>query len=671
MKAILDELNPEQRRAVETLDGPLLVLAGAGSGKTRVITARIANLLHNGVPPESVLAVTFTNKAAAEMRSRVAELVGKERAERLFVGTFHAFCLDVLRENAEHLGLAGGIHIADASDQLAACKRVLRELHVPDAALTPPALQARISLLKNRLVTPEEAAAAPGDETDELVARGYERYQAFLERSRQLDFDDLLLRTLGLLRENEYVRGGLQRRFRYLLVDEYQDTNRPQNEIVRELAAEHKNLCVVGDDDQSIYSWRGADVGQLLDFEQHFPGATLVRLETNYRSTQEILDAANRVIKNNPARHEKELRAHAGRGELLQLVVHRDELAEAEYVVREITNRVDQGLGRLSDFAILFRTATQPRVLEAELRAREVPYVLIGGMSFFDRKEVRDVLAYLKLVYNADDEVSLLRVVNRPPRGVGKTTLERVTAFATAEGISVPAAFDRAGEIERLPPAALAAVERLRERLAALGKEKPRELGPFVERVVETFAYREEVERAYPDPRERQRRWQAVDEIIQLAESHSRRRKRPSLGTFLNELGLSSSDDRNKDEPGERNAVTLMTLHAAKGLEFPRVFLVGLEEGLLPHARAVAEDGVEEERRLVYVGITRARRGLTVSHTLERQRHGHRVQVHPSRFVFEMKGEEPPEGWVAAGTEAPPAKRKRATKRNARRRRRR
>ena len=650
MKGLLDQLNPEQRHAVSTTEGPLLVLAGAGSGKTRVITVRIAHLLDKGVQPEKVLAMTFTNKAASEMRERVAELVGEERAKRLTVGTFHAFCLRVLRENAEHLGFPGGISIADAADQLAACKSVLRELHIAEASIQPAVLQSRISLLKNQLMDPEAFGKQPGDEQDDLVARGYARYEEFLRRSRKLDFDDLLLYTVRLLRENEYVRGGLQRQYHYVLVDEYQDTNQPQYEVVRLLTKEHRNLCVVGDDDQSIYSWRGADVTKILEFEQHYPEATVVRLETNYRSTQEILDAANRVIENNPTRHPKELRSHAGRGELVQLAVHESDIAEAEYVVRELRTRVDQGHNRYSDFAILFRTATQPRVFEAELRARGIPYILVGGMSFFDRKEVRDVLAYLKVIHNPEDEVSLLRIVNCPPRGVGKASLDRVLEHATTQGITVPRALRKADSIDGIPAKALGALQRLQERLAAFGEEKPKDdLVEYIERVVADFAYRDEVARCYSDPDEERRRWQAVDELSQLAAHHVKRRKRPSLGTFLNELSLTGNDDKGAEDAERRNAATLMTLHSAKGLEFPRVFLVGLEEGILPHQKSVAQDSIEEERRLAYVGITRARQGLTVSHTLERMKYGRRVAVHPSRFLFEMKGAAPPAGWVPAG----------------------
>ena len=659
MKKHLAELNPQQQRAVTTTEGPVLVLAGAGSGKTRVITVRIAHLLARKVPAGAILAMTFTNKAAAEMRERVAGLVGPRRAEALTIGTFHSFCLRLLQRHRRRIGFPAGIRIADAPDQLAACKSVLRELRIAEAAIRPQVLQSRISLLKNRLVTPEEHLERAGDDLDELVGRGYQRYEELLRRSRKMDFDDLLLHTVRLLRRSKEVREELRSTYRYVMVDEYQDTNSPQYEIVHQIAGEHHNLCVVGDDDQSIYSWRGADPSKILNFEKDYPECVTVRLETNYRSTQDILDAANRVIRNNATRHEKTLRAHAGRGEPVQLVVHQDETREAEHVVREIQSRVRGGKNRLRDFAVLFRTAVQPRAFEAELRARSVPYVLIGGMSFFDRKEVRDLLAYLRIIQNPKDEVSLLRIVNCPPRGVGKTTLDRVLAFATEQGITVPEAFDRAGEIEKINRDAVDVTQRLRRRLRLLGQQKPgANLVSFVEGVLETFAYRAEVDRCYPDAQEANRRWQAVQELLSFAENHVRNHKKPGLGTFLNELSLSATEDA-KEEAGQRDAVTLMTLHSAKGLEFPRVFLVGLEEGILPHVRSVAEDAVEEERRLAYVGITRARAGLTVSHTLERAKYGRRAPVQPSRFLFEMKDCSPPDGWIPAGAAEPrPAKRK-------------
>lgn len=644
-------LNPEQRQAVETIEGPLLVLAGAGSGKTRVITVRIAHMLRKGIPPRHVLAMTFTNKAAREMRERVALLVGKKRAQELTVGTFHSFCLGALREHPEAAGLPEKFSICDASDQLSAWKAALRELRVAEATIQPSVLSSIVSLEKSRLGSPEAYLERAADDRDELIGRAWKRYDEHLRRSRTVDFDDLLLFTLRLLRRDVGVRAIFRERFRYLSVDEYQDTNGPQYEILREIAGGHRNLCAVGDDDQSIYGWRGADVRKILGFEKDFPGAKVVRLERNYRSTPQILDAANRVIANNPSRHEKVLKATQPDGP--GLVAHRveDEAAEAEMVVGEIQSAVTKSDRRPGDFAVLFRAAVQARALEQELRARGVRYTLVGGMSYFDRKEVRDVLAYLKVIANGDDETSLLRVLNTPPRGVGKTTIDKVVEFATQEGITVPEAFDRATEIEGVNLGAIDVVARFRERLALMGKTDPKhDLVAFVQRVVEDFAYRAEVERLYPDPQTREARWAAVTEVFNLAENYVKDRKRPSLRHFLERLALDATNDTSPEDAAKRETVTLMTLHAAKGLEFPCVYLVGLEEGILPHLRAVHEDSVEEERRLMYVGITRARERLVLSSTLSRAKYGKRVGTHLSRFVYELKNEAPPEGWIAAGT---------------------
>ncbi|MDG1049125.1 MAG: 3'-5' exonuclease [Planctomycetota bacterium] len=671
MSRILEGLNPEQRAAVTQTSGPVLVLAGAGTGKTRVITVRIAHLIDKGVLPEKVLAMTFTNKAAAEMRERLGKLVGKKKASTVIASTFHSFCLRTLREYAAEIGYPEGFTIADSSDQLSILKLSLRELHIPEARMKVQEIQSKISLAKNRLDTPESFLARAGDSKHELVGRVWEKYRDILRRSRRLDFDDLLTETLRLLREKKAVRLELQGRHRYLLVDEYQDTNGVQFEIVCQLTGPEKHLCVVGDDDQSIYGWRGADVSKILGFERSFPGAKVVKLETNYRSTAQILGAANRVIKNNPNRHDKALRSALGDGEPLMAVTMRDESVEAEKVVAEIKHLVSQGHS-YSDFAILFRTAVQPRPFEAELRMKEVPYVLVGGMSFFDRKEVRDVLAYLRVVANPRDEASLLRIVNSPPRGVGKTTLDRVLEFATQEGISVAEAFDRAQEIPKINMRAVEAVQGLRARLREVHRLHPKgeDLVELARRVVEEVAYRDEVRRLYPEEADFEKRWAAVEEVFNFAENYISRRKRPGLLGFLNELSLSASDTDSAEDAARRQAVTLMTLHSSKGLEYPRVYLVGLEEGVLPHQRAAAEDGVEEERRLAYVGITRAQRALTLSWCAERARGGQKVARHPSRFLLEVQGKAPPEGWIPAGDGDPTglkAAKKRRRRRRARR----
>ncbi len=661
---ILDSLNTEQRRAVVTTEGPLLVLAGAGTGKTRVITTRIGHLLSKRVSPKSILAMTFTKKAAEEMRARVAKVVGKKKAKELTVGTFHGFCARLLRAHGQSIGVPKNYTICDASDQLATARSALREIHVPEASLRPATLLARMSLAKNRMLGPD-AVEGSGDELDELVGRAWQRYDDRLARARTLDFDDLLLCSLKLLREDKGVREALQERFRYLLVDEFQDTNGPQYEIVRRLAGARKNLCVVGDDDQSIYGWRGADVSKILGFERDFPGAVTVRLETNYRSTQEILETANKLIANNTGRHEKALRSAFGSGERVKAYVLEDDVTEADFVALEIADLVRHEKAQYRDFAILFRTQTQPRAFETQLRARGIPYVLIGGMSFFDRKEVRDVLAYLKLLVNPLDEPSFLRVLNTPPRGVGKTSLDKAMAFATQQGISVVEAFERAAEIPDLRPAAGEAVAAMRASLASLGQDDPgATLVKRIEDLIDVIGYRGEVERLYSSPAEQEGRWNAVTEILNTAATHVVREEKPTLAGFLEELCLNANDDRDKDEGNRRDAVTLMTLHSAKGLEFPRVYLVGMEEGLLPHHRSALEDSIEEERRLAYVGITRAQRVLVVTQCGRRAKYGTVIPSHTSRFLYEIRGETPPKEWRPTGSkdEVVPAKKKRATK---------
>lgn len=656
---ILRDLNPDQRQAVMTTEGPVLVLAGAGSGKTRVITVRIAHLLDKGIDPERILAMTFTNKAAREMRERVAALVGKRRAGRLFIGTFHAFCIDLLRTHGKVVGL-DRFTISDGSDQVSMLRQAMREISIGDLKMQPAAVLGRISLMKNRMEKQEQALESAADDRDELVARVWEKYDAQLRRSRALDFDDILLYALKILRKRSGPRDELRDRYRYLMVDEYQDTNGPQYEIVKAIAGGHRNLCVVGDDDQSIYGWRGADIRKILNFERDFRGATVVKLETNYRSTEPILEAANRVIRNNSNRHDKTLRAAKRGGDPVNFLRTEDEIEEAERVVTGIELLTDREEAKYGDFAILFRTGPQARAFEARLRACRVPYVLVGGMSFFDRKEIRDVVAYLKLVVNPDDEVSLLRVINCPPRGIGKASIERILEHSTAAKLSVSDAFRRAGEIEGVPDSAATAAGELFRKLEAVARRE-REGGRgslvrSVQELLDAVSYQAEVERSYPDPETRRQRWAAVEEVLNFAENHQRRRKDGSLLTFLHELALEANDDPTSEDDSKRNAVTLMTLHAAKGLEYPRVYLVGMEEGLLPHTRSVAEDTVDEERRLAYVGVTRARENLTLTWTKTRARHGHRVQSMPSRFLFEIREQKPPEGWVACGEEAPQPK---------------
>jgi DNA helicase-2/ATP-dependent DNA helicase PcrA len=652
--ALVASLNPAQRDAVTTADGPLLVLAGAGTGKTRVITARIAFLISRGVPPGAILAVTFTNKAAGEMRERVRALVG-DAAKEITVGTFHAFCARVLREHGAVLGHSRRFTICDASDQVAAVKSAMRELRVHETTMHPSAVLARISLAKNRMETPESFLASGTGGKDQLVGSVWQRYQEHLARTRALDFDDLLLETVRLFREHPGIRNAYRRKYRHVLVDEYQDTNHAQYEIVREIGEEHRNVCVVGDDDQSIYGWRGADIRKILNFGRDFPGAKVVRLQTNYRSTRPILDAANAVIRNNAARHDKALESARGDGEPVRQARLKDETGEAQFVVGEIARVVKPGRAKPSDFAILCRTQVQFRPLEAELRAAGLPYVLVGGMSFFDRKEVRDVVAYLKLAVQPRDETSLLRVINTPPRGVGKASLDRVIAFATEHGVSATEGFERAAEIQGLAPQAADGYRALREAIDRSGiAEAGRDLVSRLRVLLDAIDYRGEVVRSYSDPMVREARWAGVEEILNFAENHVRRSAEPTLHGFLEELALSSGDEDDEKPDNREDAVTLMTLHAAKGLEFPHVFLVGMEEGLLPHAKAAAEGSVDEERRLAYVGITRAMTSLTMTWAFERAKYGRSSRSVPSRFLFEAEADPVPTGWV--GVEAMVAK---------------
>jgi len=650
--ALLSSLNPAQREAVETTRGPLLVLAGAGTGKTRVITTRIAHLLELGAEASSILAVTFTNKAAAEMKERLAGLVG-EAARHVTVGTFHAFCVRVLREHGEALGLPRRFTICDASDQLAAVKSVMRELRVHETAMHPSAVLARISLAKNRMEAPDAFLDGGNDGRDQLVGSVWQRYQQHLARSRALDFDDLLLETVRLLRENDTVRSHYRKRYRYILVDEYQDTNHPQYEIVRQLGEKHRNVCVVGDDDQSIYGWRGADISKILGFHHDFEGAKVVRLQTNYRSTRPILDSANAVIRNNASRHEKALASARGDGDPVEVRQLKDEMEEAGLVVKEILLQLRRREARPADFAVLCRTQVQFRPFEAELRAAGIPYVVVGGMSFFDRKEVRDVVAYLKLAVHSKDETALLRVINTPPRGVGKASLDKVLAFATEHGISAAEAFERADEIEGLNPQAVEGYRQLEAALARADLESAgRALVARLDGFLDAIRYWDEIRRLYPDPMTREARRAGVEEVLNFAENYVKRAASPTLHGFLEELALGSGDEPS-DAPQQRgDAVTLMTLHAAKGLEFPQVYLPGMEEGLLPHARSVADGSIEEERRLAYVGITRAMSRLTLSWAAERARYGRRAASVPSRFLFEAQDEPPPKGWVGIEDQA-------------------
>jgi len=644
---------------VTTVSGPLLVLAGAGTGKTRVITHRIAHMIANGVPATSILAMTFTKKAAGEMKERIARLVPGAASEGLTVGTFHSFCAKALRQFPEKAGVRRNFGICDADDQLVAIKQAMRQLQIQEQKIQPRVCLARVSLLKNRLITARKLIGS-SDDWEDTIGRVYEEYDRGLRLSGVLDFDDLLLYMVKLLKDPKTLES-FRKRYRHLLIDEYQDTNGPQYEIVKQIGGKHRNVCVVGDDDQSIYGWRGADVSKILNFEKDFPQTVVVRLETNYRSTNEILAGANAVIRNNGSRHEKTLRSAAGGGAPIRIIRSDDEELESTFVVEDLLQRVRETQCPFGEFAILFRTQVQPRLFEMQLRQHHVPYNLVGGLSFFDRKEVRDVLAYLRLIANPADELSLLRVINTPPRGVGTTSVEKALAVAADKRLPLADVFRRGTEFPALPSGSVAAVKQF---LGTLEGLRPLAAGPqlveLVKRLLPAVRYGDEIVRCYPDEATRTTRWEAIQEIMNMVEIHVRQRKQATLTSFLEDLALSATEEAEDEAESRSDRVTLMTLHSAKGLEFGEVYLVGVEEGLLPHAKSIQDGGIEEERRLAYVGITRARRRLTLTYTGSRARYGQRATTVPSRFLYEIRGKQPPASVVPPPAPEPePAKPKR------------
>lgn len=657
------DLNPAQLEAVSTLRGPLLVLAGAGTGKTRVVTYRIANLIKHRVRPERILAVTFTNKAAGEMLQRVAALLHALRKERPEISTFHSLCVRILRRNVQRLGYPAHFAIYDRADQESLARSALREVKVAEALLRPADLVAMIGRWKTRSIRPDRAAHLAQTDREHLAAAAYRRYQKALRAAGAMDFDDLLLLTEDLFAQHPEVRHQEACRFDHVLVDEYQDTNASQYRIVRALAAEHRNLCVVGDDDQSIYGWRGAEVTHILQFQRDWPEAKVVRLQTNYRSTREILAWANRLIAFNRRRHPKILRA-VHRGEPPRILQCDDEQSEAKDVVEEIRSAINARRRRPRDFAILFRTNEQPRAFEMELRQAKVPYVLIGGMSFYDRKEVRDVLAYMRLLVHPDDDTALLRVINTPARGIGQATVARLIDASLRRGCSVWECL--ADGMEGLPAGAADGIARFR-RLIAYHRDQLKRKVPsdVVRELIEQIGYREELARLYPKGEEQQARWRAIEELVGALASHCQQSEDPTLLSFVQEVALTlNDDDRQKESLLARDAVALMTLHAAKGLEFAEVYMVGMEEGLLPHRRSIEQAdaaAIDEERRLCYVGITRAQRRLTLTLALARRKWGKARPTRPSRFLYELTGQADNPNYLAALQQRPVGLRRPAT----------
>jgi DNA helicase II / ATP-dependent DNA helicase PcrA len=624
---VLAGLNEQQRAAVAAVEGPVLILAGAGSGKTRVITHRVAHLvLDRGVDSGRILAVTFTNKAAAGMRSRAEALVA-DRPLHAWMSTFHSFCVRLLRREAAAAGLPPGFLIYDEDDQLAAVREALRALDLSEKLHPPRRLLGRISARKNAARTDEDGS--------DLTRRVMEGYREVLRSAGAVDFDDLLLMAVALLERNEPVRRAWQERFPFLLVDEYQDTNRAQYDLVRLLAGPGGNLTVVGDEDQSIYSWRGADISNILDFEHDFPGARVFRLEDNYRSSQRILDAAGALVSRNVRRKGKTLRAVKGTGDPVRVHEAMDEYQEAAWVTERIAAR--RSVGRV---AVLFRMNAQSRLFEEGLLRLRLPYLVVGGVGFYERKEVKDVLAYLRLVHNPRDAVAFRRVVNVPPRGIGAKTVEEVDRAAVGRGESPWEAAVRLVDEAALPARALVPLRQFKETVETLREDASSEGGlarglrGLMERVLELSGYGAALARE--DSLESQDRLENLAELLAAAVDYEAREEAPSLAGFLDRAALVSETDRLRDDV----PVLLMTLHAAKGLEFESVFLVGLEEGLLPHSRSLSgEDALEEERRLCYVGMTRAMERLHLSWARSRQVFGQRRVAQPSRFLAELPEE--------------------------------
>jgi superfamily I DNA/RNA helicase len=629
----LFDLNPEQQKAVLTTEGPLLILAGAGTGKTRVITARTAYLIAEKVEPRQILAVTFTNKAADEMRERLARMVEKASAKQVTMCTFHALCVRILRSGIEKLGYKTNFSIYDEGDQLGLIKKIITRTAARDEKLDPHLAKNLISKAKNN----GWREPAPGEERT-LVAAVFARYQSELKTLNAVDFDDLLLLAVQLLEEHEDVRRSWRDRYRYLMVDEFQDTNRLQLRLVSLLANEQHNVAVVGDDDQSIYGWRGAEVSNILEFESHFPNPQVIKLEQNYRSTNAILQTANLLIRNNPRRRVKNLWSAGGDGEKVSLVAMPDDREEAQFVVEEI-QRVQMSEGaKWQDFAILFRMNAQSRLVEQNLRQYRIPYRIIGGKSFFDRREVKDVLAYASCVLNTDDDVSLLRIVNTPARGMSTTVVESALEWSSKNQCSVWSALQEGAYRTRLPQRARTAVERFCEFIDGYETRLNQPLADqpaLLRALLEEAGYLEDLRKSCKTPEEAFNRETSVRELLKSFDEFGAR-STEGLRGFLDEMLLRQEKEEDESDDSKREAVTLITLHAAKGLEFPHVYLLGLEEGVLPHDRSKMEGTVDEERRLLYVGITRAMRTLTLTWCQSRMKYGSVSPCNLSSFAREL-----------------------------------
>lgn len=631
--SIYDTLNPKQKEAVLHTDGPLLILAGAGSGKTRVLTHRIAYLIDEcGVNPWNIMAITFTNKAAGEMRERVDNLVGFG-AESIWVSTFHSSCVRILRRHIENLGYTTSFSIYDSDDQKTLMRQVFKTLDIDTKQFKERSVLAAISSSKDKLITPEEFLLnAGGDFREKKTGEIYKEYQKQLKKNNALDFDDLIVKTVELFQNNPQILDYYQERFRYIMVDEYQDTNMAQFKLVSLLASKYRNLCVVGDDDQSIYRFRGADIQNILSFENTFPGTMVIKLEQNYRSTQNILDAANEVIRHNFGRKDKTLWTANGEGDKILFKQFDTAKDEADFVVRQIR---DSGYS-YQDQAVLYRTNAQSRLLEERCIFYNVPYRLVGGVNFYQRKEIKDILAYLKTIANGVDDLSVIRIINVPKRGIGATTIGRVTAFASEHSMSF---YDTLKEAKQIPGIGKAAEKISRfiaqmEAFRAMAYSEEYSMKDLIDHILEDTGYEEELQEE--GEIEAQTRLENIEELINKAAAYEEDSEHPTLDEFLEQVALVADID-NVDDTEDR--VTLMTLHSAKGLEFPKVYLVGMEDGLFPGMMSIMSDDkteMEEERRLCYVGITRAKKELVLTAARQRMINGETRWSKPSRFINEI-----------------------------------
>ncbi len=634
--SIYDTLNPMQKEAVLHTEGPLLILAGAGSGKTRVLTHRIAYLIEEKeINPWNILAITFTNKAAGEMRERVDSLVGFG-AESIWVSTFHSSCVRILRRHIENLGYTTSFSIYDSDDQKTLMKQVFKTLDIDTRQFKERSVLGIISSAKDKLISPEEFLLNAGqDFRQKKVGEIYREYQNQLKKNNALDFDDLIVKTVELFQTNSQILDYYQERFRYIMVDEYQDTNTAQFKLISLLASKYGNLCVVGDDDQSIYRFRGADIENILSFEQTFPGARVIKLEQNYRSTQNILDAANGVIRHNRGRKEKSLWTANGTGDEILFKQFEDAGDEADYIARQIRDSEFS----YQDQAVLYRTNAQSRLLEERCIFYNVPYRLVGGVNFYQRREIKDILAYLKTIANGVDDLSVLRIINVPKRGIGATSMGRVTVFASEHGMSLYSTLKEAGMVPGLGKTAekIGCFISQMESFRAMARSEEYTIQDLIRAILEETGYEEDLKAE--GEIESETRIENIQELISKAAAYEKDAERPSLDEFLEQVALVADID-NVDSSEDR--VTLMTLHSAKGLEFPKVYLAGMEDGLFPGMMAISSDDrtdMEEERRLCYVGITRAEKELVITAARKRMTHGEIRYCKPSRFVEEIPSE--------------------------------